>query len=493
MGRLKYILFLICLILVVTLIACSNNTDTDSNNNGVTVANNIEDLAPPEEIELKPDLPEKDMNGKIFNILAARWYGYEPMNVTDISPEELTGEILNDAAYNRKINIETQYNCQIIHIETYEDDPGAIVQRIRRSVAAGDNACDIALIRGINFTSLMTGGGYLHELDTLPYIDFDMPWWNRKAYDALAVGGKRFGVCGSISTNEMMSVWTVCFNKNMIKDHGMESPYDLVKSGDWTFDKSVEMAKAVARDLNGDGIMDIDDLRGINYTSDTIMGILNASEVTIAALDSQGTPQITLNSQINLSKIQNIFTQLFDENYSVNTMDYDLAGLDGKIFADERCLLLFTATHLVGALRQMDTDFGIVPYPKYNKEQAEYVPNTAGIFLPIVCVPKTNMDSENTGLFLEAFAYEGSKTIVPAFYENILMGKTARDDESAAMLEYIYGNIRYDTGNLFNLGDFHGVIRNMAANKNTNIASALERNIPVMETAIDKLLNDIIN
>jgi hypothetical protein len=106
----------------------------------------------------------------------------------------------------------------------------------------------------------------------------------------------------------------------------------------------------------------------------------------------------------------------------------------------------------------MDTEFGIIPYPKYDKEQIEYMPHTAGIFLPIVCVPKTNADTENTGLFMEAFAYEGNKTIVPAFYENILKGKTARDDESVEMLDYIYNNIRYDTGNVFNLGGFADVL-----------------------------------
>jgi hypothetical protein len=139
----------------------------------------------------------------------------------------------------------------------------------------------------------------------------------------------------------------------------------------------------------------------------------------------------------------------------------------------------------------MDTEFGIVPYPKYDTAQPEYLPNTAGVFLSVVTVPSTNTDIENTGLFLEAFAYDGSRSVVPAFYENILKGKVARDDESVDMLEYIFGNIHYDTGNLFDLGGFVGHLTGMSGREDTNVASMLERNIPALERAIERLLENM--
>ena len=478
----KKLLLILCLILVLPSFACSNTAD---HSNGTDVINDTNDIST-EPTEAMLDIPVKDMNGKEFKILTGTWGDYAPFNFVDIYSEEETGDPLNDAAYARKVKIEEQYNCKITQIT--EPDPWSMPSRIHNSVAAQDNAYDIALVRGISFSALLTGGGYLFELDELPYVDFDKSYWKKNAYDALALGGKHFGVCGDISSNELMAVWTVCFNKTMIKDYGMESPYDIVKSGDWTFDKAVEMAKNVARDINGDSIMNIDDLWGINYTTDTVMGILNSCEVMIANLDSGGIPQVTINSEVNISKIQDIYTKLFDENYSANTFALELYDFDGKLFADERCLFLFTANHLIGALRQMDTDFGIIPYPKYIKGQAEYVPSTAGIFLPIVCVPKSNNDLENTGLFMEAFTYEGSKTVIPAFYENILMGKVARDDESVDMLEYIYGNISYDTGNLFNFGS---IATNIVLVKPDAIASFFEENMSALESEIDKLLEEI--
>lgn len=487
LGKLKSLALLICLTLF--LVGCSDPTDS-KDNSGATVAGGGADVGASaaegtgETAELA-EIPAKDMDGKEIKILTNGWWSYSPLNFIDIAPESATGEILNDAAYNRKVKIEEQYNCKIIQID--DPDYTNAASTLQKSVSAQDNAYDIAFVRGTSFSSLLTDGSLLN-LDSLPYVDFDNSWWKKNAYDALGIGGKHFGVCGDISTNEMMTVWITCFNKNMIKDYGIGSPYELVKSGDWTFDKAIEMGKSIAKDLNGDGSMGIDDLWGINYTNANIMGLLNGSGVTIAQLDSTGVPQITLDSESNISKIQNIYSKLLNKAYSVNTFTLDLYDFDGKIFAEEKCLLLFTATHLVGALRQMDTDFGIVPYPKYDAAQSEYLPSTAGIFLSIVCVPNSNTDIENTGLFLEAFASEGSKTIVPAFYENILMGKMTRDDESVDMLKYIFTNISYDTGNLFN---FAGISDSLCSQDDINVVSFLEQQRPVIDSAISKILDEV--
>lgn len=482
----KVVSLLMCLLLVLPLFACSNTSGNGSDDSSKTHTGNTDTTAP-EETEAKPDIPEEgDMKGAEINILAADWWGYTPLNVVDISPEEYLGETLNDAAYDRKIKIETQYKCEIVQISYTE--PSAAATAVQNSVLAEDNAYDIALIRGTNFSSLLTGG-YLRTLDDLQYVDFDKPWWNKNAYDALALVGKHYGVCGSFSTNELMTVWTVCFNKDMIDDYSLESPYDLVNSGEWTFDKAVEMAKTVAHDVDGDGKMTIDDVWGITYTTETVIGMLNGCGVTIAKLDSDGIPQITVDSESNITKIIDIYTKLFNEDYSVDTFKLNLYDKDGQIFGEGRNLFLFTATHLVDQLRQMDTEFGMIPYPKYNEDQAEYMPSTAGIFLPIVCVPKTVQNIDDIGLFMEAFAYEGSKTVTPAFYETILKGKTARDVESADMLDYIYGNISYDTGNLFNFGSFTGTLASMSP---TTVASSMASNRSALDKAIEKLISEII-
>jgi ABC-type glycerol-3-phosphate transport system substrate-binding protein len=36
------------------------------------------------------------------------------------------------------------------------------------------------------------------------------------------------------------------FSKDLLREYGLENPYDIVKSGKWTWDKLSEMAKQVS-------------------------------------------------------------------------------------------------------------------------------------------------------------------------------------------------------------------------------------------------------
>ena len=71
------------------------------------------------------------------------------------------------------------------------------------------------------------------------------------------------------------------------------------------------------------------------------------------------------------------------------------------------------------------------------------------------------------------------------------MGKLARDDESKDTLEYIYGNLRWDVGNLLSIGNFPSTLTGMSANLNTDIASFLAQNLPVVERELVKFNESI--
>ena len=481
MQKSKFLLIILAYLFIFA--ACSDKPDS-KNMESETQESPKNDLGESEKTtEPEFEIPAKDMGGKEFTVITSGWWDWPPLEVHDLCPEEYLGEPLNDAAYQRRLKIEENYNCAINQVSgSYE--PNDDVAKIQKSVRAGDHVYDIAMVRGINFTTLLTGNN-LVDLNELENIDFDRPWWRKKCSDALLLGGKRHGVSGNISTTEVSLASLMCFNKNIIKDHGFASPYELVENGDWTFDKLIEMAKQIAGDLDGDGKMTEADMWGINYDRDYVWNLLNAFGVNVIKLDSGGFPSITLDEGENLYKIQNTFAQLFDESYSSNWRRIEAA------FTSNRTLFRFAwALHVVD-LRGEEVDFGIIPLPKYNKEQKEYLPNIYGLGLNIICVPTTNEDMENTGLFLDVLSYEGHKSVVPVFYENILKTKSARDDESSDMIDYIFGNLNYDTGTLLNFNNFTQLICQMAEDLNTNIASFVEKNKPKCEAEIQKIMDAI--
>ena len=61
----------------------------------------------------------------------------------------------------------------------------------------------------------------------------------------------------------------------------------------------------------------------------------------------------------------------------------------------------------------------------------------------------TNDDLENTGAFMEYYAYLGYTDIRPQFYDVLLQGKVARDDESVKMLDMIVDSRVFDFGYVY--------------------------------------------
>ncbi|MCL2158610.1 MAG: extracellular solute-binding protein [Oscillospiraceae bacterium] len=435
-----------------------------------------------------PEFPEVNMGQKQFNIFTSGWWGDGTMiyEVTDLVPAELLGEPVNDAAYNRRIKIEDTYNCKINQvIGSY--DPSDDVTKLQRAVRSGDNTYDIAMMRGLNFQNLLTGN-FLCDLDELDNIDFGNAWWNQKCSEALKIGNKRYGVSGYFSMLEINLASIIMFNKTLITDYALESPYELVKSGKWTFDKMISMAKNIARDLDGDGVMTEDvDLWGINYDRDRLWNLLNSCGIKILESGTDGYPQINIDAGENVAKIQKIFLDLFDESYSANNRR------TGGSFSEGGVLFFFRFALAITQWRAEDVDFGIIPLPKYDEAQGDYMSNVYGFGLPIICVPTTNGDMENTGLFMEVFSYEGQKSLVPEYYENLLKTKSARDNESSEMLDYIFGNLYYDTGTLINISSFAQKLCEMCETLDTNVVSFVEKNLPPYEAALAKIIDEIKN
>ena len=487
---------LLCLALVMPIMAAckSEENKTDSNNTEAEADGDPDNSGGAEAAdEDKPDIPVVDMGGRTFTMLTYTGWGGES-GAEDVRAEELTGDPINDAAFNRRVKIEQTYNCKIKVVDG--EDHVETVKKYQNSILAGDGAYDFAMTACTNFTSLLTGN-FLADFKNLTYIDMDKPYWDKNFYDSMALIGKNYAASGDISKRRLQCVWIMAFNKSMIAENALESPYDLVKNGQWTYDKMHEMAKKVAKDLNGDGKMDETDLWGLNYTGDTIMGIINSSGVKIAEVNSDGIPELTIGTEANVEKLMRIYTDMRNDEYSIDTL-FRFWLNDTYIFSENRCLFLACATHNIGAaegetsLRSMDVDFGIIPYPKWSLAQDQYVPYTAGNYHPVISVPQTNHDLENTGIILEFMAYEGMKTLKPAFYESLLKTKTARDEESADMIDYIFGNLSYDVGNMYNFGGITGMFGyTMSTEVRRNIVSTIEKESGKWQRAIDTLIAEI--
>ena len=472
--KLKLLALLMCCAMLFAVVACS-----DSGDNGKSETNAGGDETTAEavetEINLYADLPKDDYDGYNFNILTTE----SNYAIIDMNAEILDGDIINDAIYNRNRAVESALNVVITHdIKTYTDSTKAVIA----NVAAGDNVHDVIFTESNNSTALARDNLFI-DLITVPNLNFEKPWWDAGSVENYKINNKLFFVYGNLHLQYYEALYTIMFNKTLINNYNMDNPYDLVNDGKWTLDKYVEMVTDITSDLNGDGVMNAkDDLYGaIVVTNQPINYAISTGE-RFSRTNADGTIEF-LGMSERLYDIANKITPILS-NKSIY-MTYDTAGVSSygnsiySAFESNHGLFMVEVMGRVKELRTMDTDFGLLPFPKYDENQSQYVSGIA-FSASLMSIPVTCDNLDRTGAVIENICAGSYEELIPAYYEINLKGKQFRDNDSEEMLNLMLNNIQYDLAMIFNWGSFISMY-NSAVTDNTDLMSKY--------AAIEKALN----
>ncbi len=482
------VLLLTLALLVSSLAACKNDETPTNTEEKKTQA--VDDL-------VKLGLPEgTDMQGKSFTVYNQPWNGYEPLSITDIKPEE--GDIgnISEAAYERAWDVEETLNCEIFNSvgETYQENG---LKKLQVALSAGDCPYDILMIRTKQYLSLVTSG-YLTDISNIPYLNLTEEWWDTDSRDALALGKKAYAICSDMTINDDLHIANIYFNKQMIENYSatMESPYDLVEDDEWTFETMYDMAKQVAShpdDVIGVPGNTAQDIYGFGYVQDAAGAFLNAFGVNVCTMDESGTPVYGLGGDLAITKMQKLMSILLDTNTSINfhaRLGYSAATTaETETFLSGRELFCIGGLYYASDMRRSETEFGIIPFPKYNTDQTDYITPIYSASLSVSAVPVTNQDMDNTGIFMEYFAYKGNQYMRPALYDELLEGYLPRDEESLEMLDIIFDTVRYDCGMIFNFG---GVVDNIFNQYNGLNESTVKSNATIWGISLGNEIKNIM-
>lgn len=485
-------MILALLMLSAAAVSCSDSTDNanvDTGSTSQTTNNtpNAENEAVEEEEETRAtaNVPkDSNFDGYTFNIHCSSNSEYSVIQ-NDFAAEELSGEAINDAKYNRLIKVGDRLNITIQTIEAASSGSDTGYNEISRDVTAGTHSFDLATACGYA-TSKLAMNNYLMDLKTVPYLGLEQEWWDQVANRDLAILDMLFYTTGDITTSDNDATYCVMFNKNLINDYQMENPYEMVDNGTWTIDKFMEMASAVSLDLDGNGIFDTNDRYGALVWDDTMMGIVNCTGEKCATVNSDGLLELTLNSEKTASILDKIYS--FAQNKEV-VYAYQRANWSDSLlvtmFSGDQSLFLTQLIQLVPKMREMDSDFGILPYFKYDEAQEGYYTTIGSWHSVFVCVPNGQENAERTGIITEVLASE-SYELTEAYYEKTLKGKTTRDEESSAMLDIIFANRVYDLGWYYQFGGYNEGVMNQFRNYKNEFASLYKTSEKVANKVIQK-------
>ncbi|MCL1857861.1 MAG: hypothetical protein FWF92_01330 [Oscillospiraceae bacterium] len=510
MLKYKKIIFLLVLIGIIlfSLGSCAKDSAVNSNdgdNNNPDIANNADngddnnssdtdttntDATKTDKWAREPiNLPETDFGGREFRVITG--------NVTDenrmydkFSTEEQSGEPINDALYTRRLHVEEKFNITMITTPS----ASAPADVAKKSILAGDDSYDL-IMDIINNVKNLGSQHLLADLFTVPYIkdDLDKPWWDQAMIRDLAINGKLYFQAGDIVLRDKLRLSCLYFNKDMCKSIGIDYPYQYVYDGTWTIDKLMEITKGVNKDLNGDGIMDQYDQWGFMSQYEFALHLFEASGETTVSLNSDGVPEITMNTPRALDVIQKALTFCADPEamFMADTIKgaADIWIQASAYYQEDRFLIRASLFEPIARdLRAMPTDFGVVPTPKYNEQQENYYTyaefNGHSIGIPM------NADLEFAGLITEALAYESGTTLMPAFYDLCLTSKVLRDNESEGMLDIIFNNKVYDIGYIYGIGSLPTILNNLSSSKKTDFVSQFEKSQGSIEKALEKFIDN---
>ena len=275
------------LALLILLSSCSEAVPQEPEQTDTPVTENQtvtpETAAPLTELEkrasVKDTLPEKDYGGTEFRISTKQGTLYE------IDAEELTGDLLNDALYDRNLRIEDRFNVRIVPVITEAGDGMTQVNNVRQSIISADNTFDLAATYVFTTGSIITDGYYRNWLN-LDYNDFSKPWWIHGINDNFRVGDAVYAVVGDMCLSTLKLTYGLFYNRTRGEDYGLNvSLYDTVLSGNWVLDDFLSAVSEVYEDTNGDTIRDSEDFYGFTgesaYTDEIRVGI------DVDALDQQ--------------------------------------------------------------------------------------------------------------------------------------------------------------------------------------------------------------
>ena len=406
------------------------------------------DTTPPVEEEshwVSPDLEFNDnLDGKEFSILC--------MKDTDIGPEENSSDPLEDAVYRRNDMIQNYYGISINGI--VEGDYNKLGDSVKTDVTAGTGDYDLVYQHMVNAVTNLGMQGHLYDLSDLEYVNFDNEWWDQDCKNGFMFGDNMFAVCGDLLPSTMMITAAVIFNKNLFDERSWEYPYDDAREGTWTLDDMIIMTKDQNKDLNGDGKMAYqDDFYGlVGWSLDCDYNFFFGAGCTMFTFDDDHLPIYSADAD----KLQTVYEKIYQLVITQKALHVTVAEYtaNNEMYKQPAAIFkagkaIFYAGYLSGAtgMRDMENDFGILPQPKYDEKQEEYLSFVNGA-ASVVCVPKSlsGEQLEITGYMMEVLASSSYYMVTETLYEKVAKSKTARDPESAEMVDIIIRHKVFDFG-----------------------------------------------
>ena len=147
---------------------------------------------------VRDNLPQTmDFGGQVVRVLS-RSADYDTH--IEFLAEESTGDVVQDAVYQRNLTVSDRLNLtmEVIEVDQTRHEDSGVNDLVRKSVTAGSDDYDLVGNHMSGITKQITNN-YFTDLRTLDHIDFSQPWWNQSYIESVSIDGKTYMCSGELA------------------------------------------------------------------------------------------------------------------------------------------------------------------------------------------------------------------------------------------------------------------------------------------------------
>lgn len=464
------------------------------------------------------NLPES-LNGKFAGeelvVAVDGNYKYE------LYADEKSDQTVDKLVYRRNQLIQQRFGCTVVADETKPlnaQDVNSHYDYIRDSLMEASAEFDLIALMAFQSGKLVTSGYYLDWRADTTYckasIQSGAEWWPKAINDGSTVVGHQYLAVSDLCLTTMEMCYAVIFNKDMehnenvaLKQFNTETLYQAVDAGEWTLDAFYNIVKDFYRDnetAGTKGVRDENDRYGLAAGAGTDSDAW-AFALGFQYIENDGVnyPELWSVTSKTVYAI-NTLRSLIASNATYCTQWGDKYDQRTQFFVDGHALFnLSTLEQLKsGVFHEMESDYGVLPYPKYDTLQKEYLTGTQDHYTVLSIPLYQYADIEMIDAVVEALSAESANTVKDAYFESILKYNSTRDENSVRMIDKIMDGRRYDlttyhyheiipstnTSTEQSLGLFFRYL--IARDTSTDPATYYNSNIKPYESGFNKLITD---
>ncbi len=484
------------------------------------------------------NLPDEELDYDDEPISFLYWYGDWTVKPEFQQTEEVDNDVLS-AIYKRNEAVQDRLGVEFVWTSERGDAGyiGSFISRVQRALDSGTHDFDLIGSYSSAQGTMLTRG-LLQNISATEknYIDTTKPWWPANLSGNLAIKDNLYFVSGDISTNTIYQMHCLFFNKKLLNnDFGDEAEkyfasnphvktaaaadktnpeggdtasnmlYEKVYAGKWTLDELLAITTNSYKDTKSDGLT-ADDFFGMcaaSYSACAFYGgsnlrmIEGTTDGTILKVSDDWTSTKTLRLAEKLHNLIGTNDTLMRGDTSGG---YSTPFLNGKSY-----LMLYYMRMPEDYLLTSDIDYGVLPIPKFDKDQKNYytvIGNEFSIYSVFIDFD-TRGDEQGTLSMLtaviECWASEAYRKTTPVIFELNMKLKSSPTQCEADMCEIIRRSIELDLGRIlgdvFDFGNVSGLSMDgyviTAAQNGTSWTTVTEEHIEGMKASLADFCSEL--